>query len=67
MNPIEHIWAFMVKEWEDRNERTRAALEAHVKVMWELGRTMDICEREVDSMARRIRAVREANGGHTKY
>ena len=57
----------MVKEWEDRNERTRAALEAHVKVMWELGRTMDICEREVGSMARRIRAVREANGGHTKY
>ena len=67
MNPIEHIWAFMVKEWHDRNERNKEDLRAHVLEMWEVARRSNICEREVASMPRRIAALLEANGGHTKY
>ena len=63
MNPIEHIWAFMVKEWNDRNERTKEALRAHVLEMWQVARRSNICERERE----RIGALLEANGGHTKY
>lgn len=29
LNPIEHVWASMVREWVHQNERTPAALERH--------------------------------------
>ena len=35
LNPIENVWAFMVNEWDNANERTPEALEHHVSTMWD--------------------------------
>lgn len=67
LNPIENIWGIMVNEWEERNERNRQNLLAHVNEVWEGIRRTQIAQRCVASMPRRLRDVIEANGGHTKY
>ncbi|KAE8738725.1 hypothetical protein FOCC_FOCC015791, partial [Frankliniella occidentalis] len=35
LNPIENVWAAMVRDWEPQRERTRALLQEHVLREWE--------------------------------
>ena len=57
-----------MKEWDGRREATRAALSAHVFEVWQSWANRgDMVRRLVESMPRRIQAVIDAEGGHTKY
>ena len=68
LNPIEHVWAFMAREWGRGNLRTRDQLVAHVREIWEvLERRPDIIRKFVASMRDRLQAVIDAEGGYTKY
>jgi len=50
------------------NERTAAALRAHCHRVWESMRmNMDMFDRLVSSMPRRLEAVIAADGAYTKY
>jgi len=68
LNPIEHVWAMMAKEWRTLRERTVPALERHVRDIWRtLERRHQIIGRIVRSMPQRLQAVIDAGGGYTKY
>ena len=66
MNPIEHIWAFIKYRLRGRRFRNGDHCWEVVKKEWEaipLDKVIDY----VNSMPRRLRAVRLAKGGPTKY
>jgi len=68
LNPIEHVWAQCVREWESRQEPTEQALRVHVEDVWRLWEAHpEWTTRLVDSMTNRLQAVIDARGGHTKY
>lgn len=68
LNPIENVWGMMVREWDSRREATREALAAHVQEVWGTWqRRGGLVTQLVDSMPRRLQAVIDAQGGHTKY
>lgn len=67
LNPIENLWGLMVQRWENRNERTKEAIENHCRIIWEDTRGTDLCFRLVGSMRNRLQCVIEANGGYTRY
>ena len=68
LNPIEHIWAFMLKTIRAMNPLPRTAIELRqaVEAAWQTVSQARI-RRLVSSMLRRIRAVVEAEGGSTGY
>ena len=66
-NPIENLWAIIVKEWEVE-EKTRAAVERKATEVWEsVRRRPTICSRLVDSLPTRLQHVIDADGGWSKY
>ena len=68
LNIIENVWGRIVRNWENEDERTEAALDAHTKREWERYRgDVVYFENLATSMRDRIAAVREADGGHTPY
>lgn len=67
-NPIEHIWAHMVNEWSNGDERTPDALENHCQEVWNsIRQTPRLCENLVRSMPSRLQDCISMGGGHTKY
>jgi transposase len=77
LNPIEHLWPALKnrfhKEWEamchGKVSRGEGALELYASMMkriWEEDLEI-IAENLVESMPRRVAAVRKAGGGHSKY
>jgi hypothetical protein len=77
LNPIEHLWpalkARFHKEWEamchEKVSRSEDALEmyaAMLKRIWE-EELEKIAGNLVESMPRRVEAVRKAGGGHSRY
>ena len=70
LNPIEHVWARMVLEWDPANEHNALDLAQHAKRVWERLRGRkgaDFCASLVDSMPDRIADVVRANGKYSKY
>ena len=68
LNPIEHVWAYMSKQWNGYDGRDQGELFANVKVIWENLRSQPTVPQQlVESMPRRLRKVIEAEGGYTKY
>jgi transposase len=68
LNPIETIWFKMkqrIKAYEKRPTRIQELRDA-LAAEWEKITYEEILEL-VDSMPARVKAVVEANGGHTKY
>jgi hypothetical protein len=68
LNPIEHLWHLLKKKV--------LSYENPPKGVWELWKrtaeqwdsiTLEVCQRLIESMPRRLQAVIEAKGGHTKY
>jgi len=67
LNPIEHVWAMMAKEWWTLRERTVPALERHVRDIWRtLEQRHQIIGQIVRSMPQRLQAVIDAGGGATQ-
>ncbi len=57
LNPIEHLWGILKQKVEERKVSN---------IQWK--RTpVATCEALVNSMPKRVKAVLENNGGHTKY
>ena len=68
LNPIEHVWAYMVNGWESESEKRPHELEVHIKRDWEsLRQKPHIIEHFVSSMPKRLQEVREREGGWTHY
>ncbi len=66
LNPIEHLWGILKRKVEER--KVSNIHQLHDVVMEEWKRTpVATCEALVNSMPKRVKAVLENNGGHTKY
>ena len=66
LNPIDHLWGILKRKVEERKVSNIHQLR-HV-IMGEGKRTpVTTCEALVTSMPKRVKAVLENNGGHTKY
>ncbi len=66
LNPIEHLWVILKRKVEERKVSNIHQLRDVVMEEWK--RTLvATCESLVNSMPKRVKAVLENNGGHTKY
>ncbi len=66
LNPIEHLWGILKQKMEEC--RSLTSTSSVMLVMEEWKRTPVVtCEALVNSMPKRVKAVLENNGGHTKY
>ncbi|CAI9584764.1 unnamed protein product [Staurois parvus] len=66
LNPIEHLWGILKRKVEERKVSNIHQLRDDVMEEWK--RTpVTTCEALVTSMPKRVKAVLENNGGHTKY
>lgn len=68
MNPIQNVWATVVRMWQSGQDRNRQALIDHALRSWqEIGNTPHLVENCVLSMPRRLQAVIDNEGQWTKY
>ncbi len=66
LDPIEHLWGILKQKVEERKVSNIHQLRDVVMEEWK--RTpVATCEALVNSMPKRVKAVLENNGGHTKY
>ncbi len=66
LNPIEHLWGIL--KWKVEERKVTNIHQLRDVVMEEWKRTLvATCEALVNSMPKRVKAVLENNGGHTKY
>ena len=65
-NPIEHLWHWLKVRVNRLHPRTAADLWAAVQTAW-ASIPVDFVQTLVDSLPRRVEAIRRANGGWTKY
>ncbi len=66
LTPIEHLWGILKQKVEERKFSNIHQLSD--VIMGERKRTpVTTCEALVNSMPKRVKAVMENNGGHTKY
>jgi len=66
LNPIEHWWAYLKKRVGIRSPKTKDDLKKFILEEWAKLPT-EYVKNLILSMPRRLKAVIEANGGHTKY
>ncbi len=65
LNPIEHLWGILKRKVERKVSNIHQLCDVIVE---EWKRTPEAtCEALVNSMPKRVKAVLENNGGHTKY
>lgn len=71
LNPIENLWGHITNRWDGSNVKNKENLIGHAKLVWESLRPkrgeMNICERLVDSMPRRLGLLIDNNGSYSKY
>lgn len=67
LNPIENLWGLMVQMWDNRNERTKVAIEQHCNEIWDYMRETDICSHLIGSMRDRLLDVIANGGAHTRF
>lgn len=67
LNPIENLWGLMGQMWDNRNERTKEAIEQHCNEIWDYLRDNNICIRLIGSMRDRLQAVIDNHGAHTRF
>ena len=66
LNPIEHLWGILKRKMEVHKVSNIRQLRDVVMEEW---RSIPVatCEALVNSMPRRVKAVLDNDGGHTKY
>lgn len=68
LNPIETLWAIVKKRLSERDVSNRSDLIATIVQIWHRDPSIvDTCAKLIESMPRRIQAVIDAKGGHTKF
>lgn len=66
LNPIEHLWWEVKNRLKNKNPRNKAELRTAIKEIWD-SIPASVTRNLVESMPRRLQAVLDAKGGHTKY
>lgn len=66
LNPIEQIWQLLKVKVKARNPSGIPALKTIIQEEWD-AIAAPVCEKYVKSMSRRLQAVINAKGAHTKY
>ena len=66
LNPIEHLWGILKRKVEQHNPSNKEELKEVIIREW-ASITPEICEKLVASMPKRIKSVKENDGGHSKY
>jgi len=67
LNPIENFWTELKNRVVEKHPTSLPSLIKTIKTSWVLDMPTELCRNLIESMPRRIRAVLEAKGGHTKY
>jgi transposase len=67
LNPIEHLWAIMKGKLRRRRPSSIPELKQIISDIWNNEITQNYLKSLFMSMPRRLQAVIDANGGHTKY
>ena len=67
LNPIKHLWSLLKNNVADRQPTSAQEMETAIKLVWIREITPEYCRNLVDSMPRRLQAVLNNRGGHTKY
>ena len=66
LNPTEHLWGIL--KWKVEERKVSNIHQLSDLIMEEWKRTpVTTCEALVNSMPKKVKAVLENNGGHTKY
>ncbi len=65
LNPIEHLWGIL--KWKVEERMVSNIHQLHDVVMEFKMTPVATCEALVNSMSKRVKAMLENNGGHTKY
>ena len=68
LNPIEHLWHHLKKKLREYDEPTGGVVELweRVQVQWD-NIAKEECQKLIESMPNRVKAVIKAKGGYTKY
>ena len=66
LNPIEHLWGILKRKVKQRKVSNIHQLRDVIKDEWKRI-PVATCEVLVNSMPKRVKAVLENNGGHTKH
>jgi len=67
LNPIENFWTELKNRVAEKHPTCLPSLIKTIKSSWVLDMPTELCRNLIESKLRRIRAVLEAKGGHTKY
>ncbi len=68
LNPIEHVWKHLKVAINERPVRPKTVEEAEVALLEEWAKIdVDFINQLAESMSRRVQAVIEVKGHHTKY
>ena len=67
MNPIENLWGIMIRKLRDYTFNNKQQLMASILRIWRLEITPEMCMNLVTSMPSRIKVLKQACGGYTKY
>lgn len=68
LNPIENLWAYMARKWDNNIQKSRKSVVNQAITIWEsLRGSPEFTEKLADSMPNRLLKVIEANGSVTKY
>ncbi len=68
LNPIEHLWDHLKRKLAEYPTQPTGIMElwARVQETWD-AIPPEVCQNLIESMPRRVQAVLQAKGGHTKY
>ena len=68
LNPIEHVWSELKRRLGRHPEAPKGMFElwSRAQVEWK-NITLEYCQKLIESMPCRVKAVLRAKGGHTKY
>ena len=67
MNPIENLWAILKQKVNSYQPKTRTELVSSIVRVWHHEIPIELCEKLVDSMNKRISTLYQNKGGPTKY
>lgn len=68
LNPIEHLWEHLKRQLHKYPEAPKGVFELWDRAAEEWNKIeVDVCQRLIESMPRRLEAVVKAKGGNTKY
>ena len=68
LNPIEHLWSHLKHKLNQYDGPPNGVFEIWDRAAEEWGEIeLEVCQKLMESMPRRLEAVIKARGGHTKY